>query len=87
MPFQRSRKVLEEPGITKINLTTGPQAITGSTRMQATTIETFVVGNDPRGGRASGCCDGSSAAGDGRLGFEEGSRSARLREFARSWRR
>lgn len=45
LPFERSRKVLEEPGITKINLTTGPQAITGSTRMQATTIETFVLGN------------------------------------------
>ncbi len=45
LPFDRSRTVLEEPGITKINLTTGPQAITGSTRMQATTIETFVVGN------------------------------------------
>jgi len=44
-PFERSRKVLEEPGITKINLTTGPQSITGSTRMQATTIETFVLGN------------------------------------------
>jgi N-acetylmuramic acid 6-phosphate (MurNAc-6-P) etherase len=44
MPFLRSRKVLEEPGITKINLTTGPQAVTGSTRMQATTIETYVVG-------------------------------------------
>ncbi len=44
-PFDRSRKVLEEPGITKINLTTGPQSITGSTRMQATTIETFIVGN------------------------------------------
>jgi N-acetylmuramic acid 6-phosphate etherase len=43
MPFDRSRSVLTEPGITKINLTTGPQAITGSTRMQATTIETFVV--------------------------------------------
>jgi N-acetylmuramic acid 6-phosphate etherase len=44
-PFDRSRRVLDEGGITKINLTTGPQAITGSTRMQATTIETFVVGN------------------------------------------
>lgn len=44
LPFLRSRRVLEEPGITKINLTTGPQAITGSTRMQATTIETFVIG-------------------------------------------
>jgi hypothetical protein len=43
MPFERSRSVLVEPGITKINLTTGPQAITGSTRMQATTIETYVV--------------------------------------------
>ncbi|MDW7759633.1 MAG: hypothetical protein SCM96_03225 [Acidobacteriota bacterium] len=43
-PFDRSRAVLDEPGITRINLTTGPQAITGSTRMQATTIETFVVG-------------------------------------------
>lgn len=44
-PFERSRRVLEEPGITKINLATGPQAIAGSTRMQATTIETFVIGN------------------------------------------
>ena len=44
LPFTRSRRVIEEPGITKINLTTGPQAITGSTRMQATTIETFVIG-------------------------------------------
>ncbi len=44
LPFERSRKVLQDPGITKINLTTGPQAITGSTRMQATTIETYVIG-------------------------------------------
>jgi len=43
-PFTRSRRVIQEPGITKINLTTGPQAITGSTRMQATTIETYVIG-------------------------------------------
>lgn len=45
LPFERSQRVLEEEGITKINLTTGPQAITGSTRMQATTIETFFIGN------------------------------------------
>jgi len=45
IPFDRSREVLEEEGITKINLSTGPQAITGSTRLQATTIETFVIGN------------------------------------------
>lgn len=43
-PFDRSRSVIDEPGITKINLTTGPMAITGSTRMQATTIETYVIG-------------------------------------------
>jgi N-acetylmuramic acid 6-phosphate (MurNAc-6-P) etherase len=43
LPFARSRRVIEEPGITKINLATGPQAITGSTRMQAATIETFVL--------------------------------------------
>ncbi|MFC2141991.1 hypothetical protein ACFLR7_03555 [Acidobacteriota bacterium] len=43
-PFDRSRKVLEQPAVTRINLTTGPQAITGSTRMQAATIETFVMG-------------------------------------------
>jgi len=44
LPFDRSRAVLENPAITKINLTTGPQSITGSTRMQATTAETFVMG-------------------------------------------
>ncbi|MGQ9578495.1 MAG: hypothetical protein ACUVWQ_07725 [Candidatus Aminicenantales bacterium] len=43
-PFERSRRVLRHPLITKINLTTGPQAITGSTRLQATTIETYVLG-------------------------------------------
>jgi N-acetylmuramic acid 6-phosphate etherase len=44
LPFERSAAVLRNPAITHIDLTTGPQAITGSTRMQATTIETFVVG-------------------------------------------
>ena len=44
LPFERSRRVIGEPGITRINLTTGPQAIAGSTRMQATTVETFVIG-------------------------------------------
>jgi len=43
-PFERSRAVIENQAITKINLTTGPQAITGSTRMQATTAETFIMG-------------------------------------------
>jgi hypothetical protein len=43
-PFDRSRAVIENPAITRINLTTGPQAITGSTRMQAATSETFIMG-------------------------------------------
>jgi len=41
---QRSREVLEEPRIRKLDLATGPMAITGSTRMQATTTELLVVG-------------------------------------------
>ena len=35
----RSREVIEDERVTKINATTGPMAIMGSTRMQATTIE------------------------------------------------
>ena len=42
---KRSREVIEEPRITKLDLTTGPMAITGSTRMQATTAEFFIVGS------------------------------------------
>ncbi len=44
LPYDRSRSVIENQAITKICLCTGPQAITGSTRMQATTSETFVMG-------------------------------------------
>jgi N-acetylmuramic acid 6-phosphate etherase len=36
---ERSREVIDDPRIEKVNLTTGPMAITGSTRMQATTIQ------------------------------------------------
>ena len=42
---ERSREVIAEPRITNLDLTTGPMAITGSTRMQATTAELFVVGS------------------------------------------
>ncbi|NQU40003.1 MAG: sugar phosphate isomerase [Lentisphaerae bacterium] len=41
---QRSREVIEEPRITKLDLSSGPMAIAGSTRMQATTSELLVVG-------------------------------------------
>jgi N-acetylmuramic acid 6-phosphate etherase len=40
---KRSREVIHEPRIEKINLTTGPMSITGSTRMQATTIQLCVM--------------------------------------------
>ena len=40
---KRSQEIIEESRITKLDLTTGPMAITGSTRMQATTAELFVV--------------------------------------------
>jgi len=41
---QRSREVMDEPRIHKLDLATGPMAIGGSTRMQATTAELLVVG-------------------------------------------
>lgn len=44
LPFERSRTVIENKAITKICLFTGQQSITGSTRMQATTSETFILG-------------------------------------------
>lgn len=43
--FDHIRKVLDEPGISKINLATGPQAIAGATGMQAATINSFVLGH------------------------------------------
>jgi N-acetylmuramic acid 6-phosphate etherase len=39
----RSREIIEDARIEKINLTTGPMAITGSTRMQATSIQLCVM--------------------------------------------
>ena len=41
---ERSRKVIEDAGITKLDLSCGPMALAGSTRMQATTSELLVVG-------------------------------------------
>jgi N-acetylmuramic acid 6-phosphate etherase len=40
---ERSREVIDEPRIEKVNLTTGPMAITGSTRMQATSIQLLAL--------------------------------------------
>jgi N-acetylmuramic acid 6-phosphate etherase len=40
---KRSREIIQEPRVETINLTTGPMSITGSTRMQATTIQLCVM--------------------------------------------
>jgi N-acetylmuramic acid 6-phosphate etherase len=40
---ERSREIIEDSRIEKINLTTGPMAIAGSTRMQATSIQLCVL--------------------------------------------
>ncbi|MGE5742113.1 MAG: hypothetical protein ACM32H_08715 [Candidatus Aminicenantes bacterium RBG_16_66_30] len=89
MPFDRSRSVLTEPGITKINLTTGPQAITGSTRMQATTIETYVVAAIVETAVERVLAPALGRADMERLGFGAGTAgaggtgvAAKLREFA-----
>ena len=41
---ERSKRVLESDAIRKINLTVGPMGITGSTRMQASTVQMAAVG-------------------------------------------
>jgi N-acetylmuramic acid 6-phosphate etherase len=41
---ERSKRVIENPRIRKLNLTHGPMAVTGSTRMQATTVQLLVAG-------------------------------------------
>jgi N-acetylmuramic acid 6-phosphate (MurNAc-6-P) etherase len=82
-PFERSRTVIDEPGITKINLTTGPQAITGSTRLQAATIETFVLGSALETAAEHVLRKALSKKEMERLGFREvTTAAAHLRKFA-----
>ena len=40
---ERSRELIDEPRVTKIDLFTGPMAVAGSTRMQATTTELLAL--------------------------------------------
>lgn len=44
MPITRSKEVIESSKIKKINLTVGPMAISGSTRMQASTVLMLGIG-------------------------------------------
>ncbi|MEO0795609.1 MAG: hypothetical protein AAFX93_10620 [Verrucomicrobiota bacterium] len=41
---ERSRRVLDNPGINKWNLAVGPMGIAGSTRMQASTVLQYAIG-------------------------------------------
>ncbi|HDQ13478.1 MAG TPA: hypothetical protein ENN41_01505, partial [Sediminispirochaeta sp.] len=41
---ERSKRVIDNPRIKKLNLTTGPQVLSGSTRMQASTVQMLSVG-------------------------------------------
>ncbi|MDD5092003.1 MAG: hypothetical protein PHQ23_13945 [Candidatus Wallbacteria bacterium] len=44
MPIERSRLVIENPGIVKVSLFVSHQALSGSTRMQASSILTAAIG-------------------------------------------
>jgi len=44
MPIERSKEIIENPKIHKVNLTIGPMAISGSTRMQASTVLMLAIG-------------------------------------------
>lgn len=82
LPFTRSREVITDPRIVKINLTTGPQAITGSTRMQATTTSLYVLGVVMEDAIQHLLAPIVSKTELRELGFDEGATIAtRLREF------
>lgn len=42
--IERSRRVIDDPAIRKLSIATGPMALSGSTRMQATTVLMLAVG-------------------------------------------
>jgi N-acetylmuramic acid 6-phosphate etherase len=44
MPIDRSRLIIEDNRINKVNLSVGPMAISGSTRMQASTVLMLAIG-------------------------------------------
>jgi N-acetylmuramic acid 6-phosphate etherase len=44
MPLERSRRILQDRSINKLNLTVGGMALSGSTRMQATTVQMLAIG-------------------------------------------
>jgi len=83
-PFDRSRRVLDDPRIRKIPLPTGPQAITGSTRMQAATTSLYVLGLILEDAVRALLLPHLQADDARRLGLsEEDTLDTRLRDFAK----
>jgi N-acetylmuramic acid 6-phosphate etherase len=66
--IERSRTVIECPGIVKIDLFTGPMALSGSTRLQATSAEMLVVGAALE--RAAAIIEGESRRGSAWLAID-----------------
>ncbi len=82
-PFERSRRVLDDARIGKIPLPTGPQAITGSTRMQATTTSLYALGLVLEDALRALLLPQLSVADAQRLGLDaRDSIEGRLRDFA-----
>jgi N-acetylmuramic acid 6-phosphate etherase len=52
--IERSRRVIENPAIRKLSIVVGPMALSGSTRMQATTVLMLAVGLPLLGERTAG---------------------------------
>lgn len=75
---ERSRRVLTNPKIQSHSLETGPMALTGSTRMQASTVLMLVIGLALEYGRD---VDAAFAALASWIDFVEGSPVAPLKEF------
>lgn len=75
---ERSRRVLTNPKIDSHSLETGPMALTGSTRMQASTVLMLVVGLALEFGRD---VDGAFAALESWIHFLESSPLAPLKAF------
>jgi N-acetylmuramic acid 6-phosphate etherase len=78
---ERSRLVLTNPKIQSHCLETGPMALTGSTRMQASTVLMLVIGLALEFGRD---VDAAFAALESWINFVEGSPVAPLKEFVLS---
>ena len=53
-PIERSRRVIENPAIRKLPTVVGPMALSGSTRMQATTVQMLAAGIPLLGERTPG---------------------------------